>query len=337
MSEQAYVFTVEALIFALGNTQLVAQRWNVFSWPFGRTWPVLGTTVLVVLAYAQLLLMLSCFVKICNLSSLSLEVSEALARSVGRLATLGAAVILYMSIVVWSYDAAHWALMLCQFWGTQCNEPGTSQIWSYSYSYYLAILLPCLALQAGLQILAASSCKTTKYSPRRIITANNIFLLTLHITHTLNKNMQVACQAECVTVNNSTIFDKAPGAVYVRSPMTLFLGIFFFATDITADVCAAFALQHNIPAVVIFGIVRGLQMGAVPLAIFVLDFDLPAPLTWAHFGITVLVGVLDVIDVVLQHLRSDGEGQQKKEENDSSDEEDVDPQPSAPPYPGALE
>ena len=72
---------------------------------------------------------------------------------------------------------------------------------------------------------------------------------------------------------------------------------------------------------------RGLQMGAVPLAIFVLDFDLPAPLTWAHFGITVLVGVLDVIDVVLQHLRSDGGGQQKEEESDSSasdeDEEHV--------------
>ena len=260
MTELTYALTVEALIFALGNTHLVAQRWNVFEWPAERTWPVFGTLLLVLLAYAQFLLIIACFIQIAGLSKLSSEVREGMARAVGRLVTVSVLLIVYMSAVVWSSSREHWAIILCQFWGTQCVQPGSSQLWSYSYSYYLVILLPCLAVQAALLLKAASGCKSSSYSPRRIITANIAFVLLLHCVYTLNSNFTLGCTGTCLKVNNSTIFDAQPGIVYVRSPKILFLGLFFFALDIAADVCAGLALGHSVPAVVIFSVARGLQM-----------------------------------------------------------------------------
>ena len=217
MSELTYVFTVEAFIIGLCNIQLVAQRWNVFSWPFGNSWPVLGTIIVILLAYGEALLILACFIKASNLTTLSLEVCEGLGRSVGRLSTISILFIAYMSVLVFASPKVDWPLMLCQMWGTQCREPGSSQIWSFKYTYYLALLLPCIACQATLQLMAGSACKLNKYSPRRIVSVNLVFLFILHASHTLDKNLELGCKDVCIEVKNATIFDATPGAVYVRS------------------------------------------------------------------------------------------------------------------------
>ena len=53
---------------------------------------------------------------------------------------------------------------------------------------------------------------------------------------------------------------------------------------IDAGVCAGLALGHSVPAVVIFSVARGLQMAAVPLSIFVLEFDVPTTLAWVSLS-----------------------------------------------------
>ena len=338
MSEQTYVFTVEALIIGLCNVNLVAQRWDVFTWPLGRTWPVLGTTVLILLAYAQLLLSLACFIKISNLTALSLEICEALARCVGRFCTMSVGVVIYMSCIVWVKPKNEWALTLCQFWGTGCREAGNSQIWSYSYSIYLGILLPCLALQAGLQIIAASSLKLTHYAPRRILSLNGLFLLTLHGAHTLNENYIEACDGangECRTnpVTNMTYFSTSKNieAKTITSSMLLFLAFFFVCSDIATDICAALVTKHNKVAVIAFILCRLLQVVAIPMVVFALHFDFPPSLTITHIGLATFVAILDVSDVGTQYFKApvdNKETEQADEEKDTDEEaEDIGEKP----------
>ena len=307
MSELTYVFTVEAFIIGLCNIQLVAQRWNVFSWSFGNSWPVLGTIILILLSYGEALLILACFIKASNLTTLSLEVCEGLGRSVGRLSTISILFVAYMSILVFGSPKADWPLMLCQMWGTQCREPGSSQIWSFKYAYYLALLLPCIACQASLQLIAASSCKLNKYSPRRIVSLNLVFLFILHASHTMDKNLQLGCKDTCIVVKNATTFDATPGAVYVRSSIPIILGFVLLMLDLVADVAAGIVLLNDKIAVIIFGAVRLLQIAAVPMTVFVLEFNLYNPLAWIHFGLTCVCGGLDIVDVVLRHLKQSGD------------------------------
>ena len=307
MSELTYVFTVEAFIIGLCNIQLVAQRWNVFTWSFGNSWPVLGTTILILLAYGEALLILACLIKASNLTSLSLEVCEGLGRSVGRLSTISMLFITYMSILVFASPKVDWPLMLCQMWGTQCREPGSSQIWSFKYAYYLALLLPCIVCQAVLQLIAGSSCKINKYSPRRIVTLNLVFLFILHASHTLDKNLQLGCESECIVVQNATMFNATPGAVYVRSSVPIILGFVLLGLDLIADVTAGIALFHDKISVLVFITVRLLQIGAMPMTVFVLEFDLYYTLAWIHFGLTCVCGCLDIVDVVLQFEKTESD------------------------------
>jgi len=329
MSEQTYVFTVEALVIGLCNVQLVAQRWDVFTWPVGRTWPVLGTTVLMLLAYAQLLLSLVCFIKISNLTALSLEICEALARCVGRFGTISVGVVIYMSCMVWVKPKYEWALTLCQFWGTGCREAGNSQIWSYSYSIYLSILLPCLALQAGLQIIAASSLKLTHYAPRRILSLNGLFLLTLHGAHTLNENYIEACDGTCQidALTNMTYFStsKHIEAKTITSSMLLFLAIFFVCSDMATDICAALVTKHNKVALIAFILLRLLQVIAIPMFVGAADFDFPSSLTITHVSLAIFVTILDVSDVSTQYFKApvDNKEVEPEDENVEGGNEDT--------------
>lgn len=326
MSEQTYVFTVEALVIGLCNVQLVAQRWDVFTWPVGRTWPVLGTIILMLLAYAQLLLGLACFIKISNLTALSLEICEALARCVGRFGTISVGVVIYMSCLVWVEPKHDWALTLCQFWGTGCRQAGNSQIWSYSYSIYLGILLPCLALQAGLQIIAASSLKLTHYAPKRILSLNGLFLLTLHAAHTLNENYIEACEGPCQIdpLTNMTYFSTSKNiqAKTITSSMLLVLAIFFVCSDIATDICAALVTKREKVALVAFLLLRLLQIIAIPTFVGAVDFDFPPSLTITHISLATFVGILDVSDVSTQYFKAPVENKEE-DKIPEADEEDT--------------
>ena len=112
-----------------------------------------------------------------------------------------------------------------------------------------------------------------------------------------------------------------------KNAKILFLGLFFFAMDIAADVCAGLALGHSVPAVVIFSVARGLQMAAVPLSIFVLEFDVPTTLAWVHFGLACLLGLLDVVEVVLQHLKADAPPE--ADDTDDANPEEKDDMPKS--------
>ena len=328
MSEQTYAFTVEAFIIGLCNVNLVAQRWDVFAWPMGRTWPVLSTTLLILLAYAQLLLFLACFIKVSNLTALSMEICEALARCVGRLSTISVGMVIYMSCVVWARPKNDWALTLCQLWGTTCREAGHSQIWSYSYSLYLGILLPCLALQAGLQTIAASSLKLTRYAPRRMLCLNGLFLLTLHGAHTVNQNYIEACDdnglCEVSKVTNMTYFSttKQVNPKTITSSMLLGLAIFLLCSDIATDICAALATKHSRVALFAFGLCRVSQVIAIPLVIFALEFEFLPSLTFTHIGLTVVVATLDVSDVATQYKAHPAAQLKDKEDEEANSEEE---------------
>ena len=328
MSEQSYAFTVEAFILGLCNVQLVAQRWDVFTWPVGRTLPVLGTSLLGLLIYAQVLLFLACFIKISNLTALSLEICEALVRCIGRLSTLSVGWVIYMSIMVWGRPHKDWALTLCQLWGTACRKPGNSQIWSYSYSLYLGILLPCLALQAALQTIAASSMKLTRYAPRRMLYLNALFLLTLHGVYTVNQNYIEACDGQCKENNatNTTYFSttKKVEPKTITSSMILGLAVLLACLDIVADICAALATKHDTVAAIVFVVSRGLQVLAIPLVIFALEFDFLLSLAFTHIGLATVVGIMDAFDVYTQYSQADTNSSQAKNKGNKKDKRDKD-------------
>ena len=135
MNEWIYVLTVEALVFGLLATLLTAQRLDVFTWPEGQTWPVFGTSVLVLLAYSLSLLVLCSVMTASRLGSLAEDTCHAFSRSAGRLVTVACLWVVFQSTVVYTHDKRYWLLVLCQLWGTTCKEPG-AVLWEYSYSMY---------------------------------------------------------------------------------------------------------------------------------------------------------------------------------------------------------
>ena len=62
-------------------------------------------------------------------------------------------------------------------------------------------------------------------------------------------------------------------------------------------------LFHDKIAVLVFCVVRLVQMAAMPMTVFVLEFDLYKPLAWTHFALTCVCGCLDILDVVLRHMK----------------------------------
>ena len=56
MNELVYVLCVESVVFAAVSITIVAQRMNVFDWPESSTWPVIGTTIQIILLYSLFIL-----------------------------------------------------------------------------------------------------------------------------------------------------------------------------------------------------------------------------------------------------------------------------------------
>ena len=102
--------------------------------------------------------------------------------------------VIFQSTVVYAYDKRDWPLLLCQLWGTTCKDPVTV-LWAYSYSVYLAVLLPLLVWCGGLQIVDSgklvSDKITRKTSARRIMTMNVLSILLLHSTYTIQENFSL--------------------------------------------------------------------------------------------------------------------------------------------------
>jgi hypothetical protein len=114
MNEWVYVLTIEALIFGLVSTTLIAQRIDVFTWPSDQTWPVFGTCVLVLLVYSLLLVFVCNVVKASRLDALTENVSHGMARGAGRLITAAALWVVLQSVSVYTFEKREWPLVLCQ-------------------------------------------------------------------------------------------------------------------------------------------------------------------------------------------------------------------------------
>ena len=76
-------------------------------------------------------------------------------------------------------ETRDWLIVLCQLWGTTCVNPG-SVLWEFSYSVYLAILLPLFAWFGGMQVVVSgklASEEMTKISGTRRSMNTNIAII----------------------------------------------------------------------------------------------------------------------------------------------------------------
>ena len=110
----------------------------------------------------------------------------------------------------------------------------------------------------------------------------------------------------------------------ITSSMILGLAILLGCFDIVTDICAALATKHDTVAIIVFVFCRGLQIIAVLLVIFALDFDFSLPLACTHIGLATVVGIMDVLDVYTQYSHGDPNSSQQKHRGDA--EEDADPE-----------
>lgn len=311
MNEWVYVLTVEALVFGLLATLVTAQRLDVFAWPDGQTWPVLGTSVLVLLAYALGLLVVCSVVTASRLGALAADVCHAFARSIGRLVAAAGLWVALQSAAVLTHARPEWPLLLCQLWGTSCRDPGTV-LWEYSYSMYLAVLLPLLLWCGGFQLVAAgqvaSDSLTQSTSARRIMLMNVVSVLLLLSTSTLDENTALGCELECAEVDGVTAFDQKPGAVRVMSMRVLLVAFAAMCADVVTGILASFVFADaSIPALLLFVAIHVAQMATVPGAVLLLDLALPAGIMWTCCGLACALGLMDIGEATaraLTHARS---------------------------------
>lgn len=313
MGELVYVLTVEALVLGLCCAVLVAQRLNVFEWPPGRTWPVFAASVQGVLFYAQALLMLSGFIAAGALKHVASDIKEACARCAGRLCTVAFLAVVFVSALVATYQRVLWPCLLCQLWATSCEQPG-HVLWSWSYSVYLAVLLPVLALQAGLQVTAAGMHhKGLRLCPHRHITASCAFLLTCNVDYTFKRNLDSGCQKACL-VNGTSAWNAtsarnptgtpAGNDHFVTSADCLVLAISLCGADIIADTALAISVSVRGQRV-LWTVVYTVAVAAHPLIVVLFDqisYDgdsgiLPWPLMLAHTVLMAILCMLDIVDV----------------------------------------
>lgn len=299
MNEWVYVLTIEALIFGLVSTTLIAQRIDVFTWPSDQTWPVFGTCVLVLLVYSLLLVFVCNVVKASRLDALTENVSHGMARGAGRLITAAALWVVLQSVSVYTFEKREWPLVLCQLWGTTCKNPG-SVFWEFSYSVYLSILLPILAWFGGLQAVVCgrmASEKITRKTPsRRSMNVNILSILVIVSAYTIEESFSLACKGKCpVGPDDLSIFDQQPGRKQVMSMQVLFVAVFFFFTDVVAGVLGAFVSEGLSRILLVLLIITHLlQMSALPVIVKVLGVPLHETIMWVIFGLSCLLGCMDI-------------------------------------------
>jgi hypothetical protein len=326
MNELVYVLAVEALVFGALCTVVLAQRLDVLHWPADRTWPVLASSVQVLLLNAHVLLLLCCFVAAGRFASFAPDVRDACARSAGRLATAAALGAAYVGALLAARGGARlssdisWDCVLCQLLGTSCAQEETV-FWSASYAAFLAVLLPVAALQAALLVAAAGMCKEPRVVARRLATANCAVLLAMQVQAALERNAP-QLPARCAGASAGASAGTAGTARRVVSvePSWQVISTFFvlYVLDFTADFCAGLVLQaHNaqpgaqqaprgrasISWPVCFSACRAASVCVLwCLKPLWSDVWLPPAVLLAHTAVALVLAGLDLADVWLQHF-----------------------------------
>lgn len=300
MNELVYVLSLEALIFGSLSIVLVAQRLDVFSWPADRTWPVLTSSLQVMLLNAQALLLVCCFVAAGRYSSFAPDVRDACARSSGRLATAAVLAAAYVAVLLMLRGSIT-ECVLCQLLDTTCMDrasaPSSSAGFTLSHAAYLAVLIPVAALQAGLVVAAAGLCKEPRVVPRRVATVNCALLLAMQVQKTLENNA-----SRLPTRCSHTAVSSIPPDT---SPHVIILLMILCALDATADLFSYVVLNgsssFHLP--VLFSACRVASLAA-PWSLHPLldDGVVPYMLLLAHSALALLLAVLDIGDVWLAHF-----------------------------------
>ena len=295
MHEIVYVLAVQALVFGAISTVLVAQRTNVFEWPADRTWPVTSTCFQVVLLYAHVLVLLCCFIAAGGFASFVPVIADSCARSAGRLSTAIALATAYVGLMLAVQNPKPTDCVLCQLLGTSCASK-EKLFWSMSYTAYACVLLPAVALYAGLLLTASGMCHDDGAAPRRLATANCAWLLFVQTNLTLEHNKHLL-PSRCL---NSKHLEDPPG----MQDWAIVLGCLLCACDCTAAVFAS-------------KVVTGHKSRFAPMAftgIHLLSLSLPgllsmdkrAPIQWkvllAHTVAAAVLVVLDLADVWLGYF-----------------------------------
>lgn len=315
MHEFVYVLTVEALVFAALCTLLLARRLDVFAWPADRTWPVFGSCVQLLLLYSAALQLVCCFLAAGGFATAAPSIRDACARSAGRLCTAALLCAVYVGVLTVTYETDQRACVLCQLWGTSCSQ-ADSLFSSSSYAVYLAVLLPATVLQAGMLITAAGSCKLRdRLGSRRLVTANCVLLLTLHVNYSMREN--AALLSHCGGGLQASSVSKL-----VLSFRILVFAVMLCCLDILAETQAS--LKHA--SVKRFLLLRVLQLSSV-VAFNTLydDESLPWSLLFAHLGVSSVLLLLDVFELhgfVKSATHGDRESDKRetqKHESDTSD------------------
>lgn len=319
MNELVYVLTVEAVVFGALSSALATQRLS-FEEAGHSALPVFASSWQLLLWYAQALQILCCFLAAGRFASLAPEVRDACARSVGRLCTAAALSAVYVGLLLaWRDRAgAPVSCLLCQLWGTTCARPDTL-FWSWSYSAYLALLLPLAALQTGLLVTAAAMCKNAeRVAPRRLTTANCALLLAMHVKYSLQHNaplLPAGC-ASGVRPAGARPLGLSPRL----ASFTLVLCALDICTDICADLVAAPSLRRarqpwN------FTVLRVLSLVTVFMFSTLYDREsLPLPVLLIHMALAAGLSVLYLLDVWLSFFAKRKAAQPPRQARESHDD-----------------
>jgi hypothetical protein len=207
---------------------------------------------------------------------------------------------------VYTYHRRNWPLLLCQLWGTTCKDPGTV-LWQYSYSIYLAVLLPLLVWCGGLQIVVSgklvSEKITAKTSARRVMIMNVLTILVLTSTYTIKENFALGCKQGCPEQDDVSFFDQKPGAKSVMSTRVLIVALALAGSDLLTGVLAAAVFDRaNIAALLLFILVHLAQMVSAPAVVLYFDLKIPDIIVWVIFGLACALGLMDIGEALARTL-----------------------------------
>jgi len=309
MNELVYVLAVEALVFGALCTMLLAQRLDVFHWPAERTWPVLASTLQGLLLYAQVLVLICCFVAAGRFASFAADVRDACARSAGRVAcavALGAAYVAGLLAARRGPGSAE--CVLCQLLGTSCAQPETLFL-SASYAVFLAVLAPVAALQAGLLVAAAGMCKEPRVVARRLATANCAVLLALEVQNALARNaprLPTRCRSPAAARAEAPASDTNTPVLVTFFVLYVLDAVADFSASRVFEEAAEHAEQPRCAALSWPGLFTACRVGAIA-ALWCLqplwdDVFLPPAVLLAHTAVALVLASLDLGDVWLQHF-----------------------------------
>lgn len=298
MHELVYVLTVEALIFGMLCVVLVAQRFDVFDWPAGRAWPVFSSCVLLVLGYAEVLLALCCFIAVGRFGVLAQGVMDACARTAGRMVSavfVGASYVGALLVLHHRENPEGVSSLLSQLLGTSCAA-GSTVLWSYGV--YLAVLLPALALVAGLQLTAAGMCKDRKRRCcRRLVCINSAYVLAHNAYYTWEMNLEQGLLTPCgvLTSPNAGATLPADSDVVLNQDLLRLLGV-LAGCDVLAEV-ALWSQRHHPLYVLVFCTIRIGEIVAIPFFNqSAVRGNLPIELWVAHVSLGGVLCLLDIAD-----------------------------------------